>query len=280
MSRFRLIQTLFVCTALSLAACSDDDDNSGFNGETDDGTPTVDRVDPAQVFTGRLPVSVAGMQISYDTDGLVKQISRRSSGTNEIVTFSYPSLSKTVSEGKLVRMDVVSSNERHQFNLRIGKLGFAEYAEEVEYNGNKVEDTDYWWFTYTPEGRLSKIEHTDENGEQIVFTYVDGNMVNMKLTNRDGDDLETTVSYGTKPVSNVGGIMLFDEIFNTDMDEMEYAYYAGLLGKSTVDLPQSAQHRTGKYTQNVTFSWTLDTEGYPVSMTPSNEPFSYTFAWL
>lgn len=33
--------------------------------------------------------------------------------------------------------------------------------------------------------------------------------------------------------------MLFDPTLGIDMDEMEYAYYAGLLGKATKSLPSS-----------------------------------------
>lgn len=281
MIRLRFIPAFMACAAvLGMVSCSDSDDGYGFKGETDDGSVTVDRVNPEQVFTGHRPVSAAGMQISYDTNGLVKQISRRGGFENVIVSFSYPNLSRTVSGGKLVRMDVVSGNDRHLFNLRVGEYGFVDYAEETEFDGTKVEDTEYWWFTYNKDGQLAKIERTDDDGEQTVFTYSDRNVVKMQLTNRDGEDLETTVDYGTQPVANVGCIMLFDEVFNTDIDEMIYAYYAGLLGKSTADLPQSAMQRTGKSAQNVTFTWTLDSEGYPTAMDPSNEPFSYTFCWL
>lgn len=281
MLRNKLIQALLTaCIALLMVSCSDNDDNNGyFGGETDDGIPTVDRVNPAQVFTGRLPLSAAGMVISYNENGLVKQITKRESGENEIASFSYPSLSRTVSESKLVRMDVVSGNERHQFNLRIGNLGFVEYAEETEYDGNKAEDTEYWWFEYSPEGHLLSIDRTDEDRQHVEFSYLNHNITKMRLTNRDAEDLETTLDYGADPKSNIGGVMMFDEIFNTDLDEMEFAYYAGLLGKATADLPQRATQRSGRHAEDVTFTWTLDQEGYPTTMSPSNEPFAYTFTW-
>ena len=59
--------------------------------------------------------------------------------------------------------------------------------------------------------------------------------------------------------------MLFGENFGLDSDDVLYAYYAGLLGKATKDLPVKLvdnKHDT-QYTQN--FSWTLNSAGYPIS---------------
>lgn len=271
----KFIPLVLAAGALTFTSCSDNDDIRG--EETDDGITTVDRVDPTKVFTGLKPVSVAGMQISYLEDGLVKTITRRASGENKIASFSYPALARNVSVGKLVRMDVVSGNDRHQFNLRVGDNGFVDYAEEVEYDNGKAEETQYWWFSYSDDGHITSIDRTDEDSQSVKFEYKDGNITRVRVTSRDGEDLETTVSYGTAPIANLGAIMLFDDIFNTDLDEMQFAYYAGLLGKGTTSLPVAAQQRTGKYTQNVTFGWTLDGKGYPTTMSPSNEPYDYTF---
>ncbi len=273
----KFIPMMLVAGAITFTSCSDNDDTRG--EETDNGVTTVDRVDPAKVFTGLKPVSVAGMQISYLEDGLVKTITRRASGDNEIASFSYPALARNVSVGKLVRMDVVSGNDRHQFNLRIGDHGFVDYAEETEYDNGKAEETQYWWFSYSDDGHLTSIDRTDEDSQSVKFEYKDGNITRVTVTSRDGEDIETTVSYGSAPTANLGAIMLFDDVFNTDLDEIQFAYYAGLLGKGTASLPVAAQQRTGKYTQNVSFAWNIDNNGYPTSMSPSNEPFDYTFAF-
>lgn len=47
------------------------------------------------------------------------------------------------------------------------------------------------------------------------------------------------------------------------MDEMAPAYYAGLLGQATKNLPLSAREVNGEYTDNYTFSWKLNSNGLP-----------------
>ncbi|MDE7125401.1 MAG: DUF4595 domain-containing protein, partial [Muribaculaceae bacterium] len=280
MTTLRLLPAMLACCAISFSSCnSDNDDNYGFGEETDDGVTTVDRIDPSQVFTGLKPVSVAGMQISYMEDGLVKQIIRRADGENEFVSFSYPALARSVSEGKLVRMDIVSGTERHQYDMRVGNMGFVDYAEETEYENGKAEETQYWWFSYTPDGHLESIEGTKDDHKVTKFYYSDGNIIGMTAIDRDGDSESASVDYGATPIANVGAVMLFDEIFDTDVDDIIYIYYAGLLGKATKNLPVSAVQTEGKQSVTVSFAWTLDAGGYPVMMTPSDEPYSYTFAW-
>lgn len=54
--------------------------------------------------------------------------------------------------------------------------------------------------------------------------------------------------------------MLYDESLRIDMDEMAPAYFAGLLGKGTTNLPVSAVEtcKSG-YSTTYTFKWTLNT---------------------
>ena len=75
-------------------------------------------------------------------------------------------------------------------------------------------------------------------------------------------------------IENKGCIMFFDGTFGIDMDEMEYAYYAGLLGKATKNLPVRLVDDEGRITD---FFWTLNSAGYPISFKVDNE--TYSFAW-
>jgi len=68
--------------------------------------------------------------------------------------------------------------------------------------------------------------------------------------------------------------MLFDATLGIDMDEMKYAYYAGLLGKATKNLPKSNVDEEGETT---TFTWTLNDSGLPTKMTDGYD--TYTFSW-
>lgn len=56
--------------------------------------------------------------------------------------------------------------------------------------------------------------------------------------------------------------MLFDPTLGIDMDEMEYAYYAGLLGKATKSLPSSNEEDG----ETETFTWTLNSNASIITM--------------
>ena len=67
--------------------------------------------------------------------------------------------------------------------------------------------------------------------------------------------------------------MLFDTTFDIDMDEMRYAYYAGLLGKATKHLPLSSS-REG---DEEFFDWSFNTDGFPTSLSAGYE--TNEFMW-
>ena len=71
--------------------------------------------------------------------------------------------------------------------------------------------------------------------------------------------------------------MLLMRILGWIATDVLYAYYAGLLGKATKDLPVKLvdnKHDT-QYTQN--FSWTLNSAGYPISFKGNHK--TYSFSW-
>lgn len=71
--------------------------------------------------------------------------------------------------------------------------------------------------------------------------------------------------------------MLFDTTLGIDMDEMQYAYFAGLLGKATTHLPVRLVGNEG---EEESFTWHLNASGYPTSMVRSHAPnWTNTFTW-
>ena len=69
--------------------------------------------------------------------------------------------------------------------------------------------------------------------------------------------------------------MLFDKTLGIDMDEMQYAYYAGLLGKATKNLPVKLVDNEND-TDN--FTWTLNSNSYPISF-KRDLTVAYSFVW-
>lgn len=103
-----------------------------------------------------------------------------------------------------------------------------------------------------------------------VPTSFDGAAITKQCTIKYTDATVTT------PIVNKGCIMMFDECFGIDMDELQIAYYAGLLGKATKNLPVANDDNT--------FTWTLNSNGLPTQLKsvygsyPDNYDI-YTFGW-
>lgn len=108
-----------------------------------------------------------------------------------------------------------------------------------------------------------------------------------ETTTEDPNDIELRKIYYTSstistPLLNKGCVMLFDTTFGVDMDEMKYAYYAGLLGKATKHLPLQCVEKGEKYENNYYFTWTLNAAGLPVSFKSDYNNYTfktYTFVW-
>ena len=62
--------------------------------------------------------------------------------------------------------------------------------------------------------------------------------------------------------------MFFDDTFDIDIEELQYAYYAGLLGKATKHLPVRSIDEKNEVS---TFRWTLDSNGYPTRFSEGDD---------
>ena len=68
--------------------------------------------------------------------------------------------------------------------------------------------------------------------------------------------------------------MLFNTTFGIDMGAIKYAYYAGLLGKATKNLPVQLIDKNGNKNN---FTWIVNSNGFPTAMTSSSH--QYKFGW-
>jgi len=253
--RFIGMVLMAVLVSVSFAACSDDDDDNGGNGG---------KVNTSSVFTAGLPKSVAGMSMTYNSDGTLASIS--DGGTR--ASFEYGSATRAVADNA-VRMTIYEDGEVFATcDLLLNASGFVKSCTET-CDG----DVDTWDFGYNNDGQLNYMKRSEGGNEVTSITYQNGNIVKAKTVSEDdGDQNECSISYSSQ--ENKGGIMLFDATLGIDMDEMEYAYYAGLLGKATKNLPKSNVDEEGETT---TFTWTLNDSGLPTKMTDGYD--TYTFSW-
>lgn len=273
------------------------------NGDGDDNVGKG-KVNISNVFSGKKPKALDGKIATYDSDGLlVSLIDQNSSEAigDACLDLTYEYGSNTRAEADdIVRMnytyyyDDTAEKDRDpiHFDMKLNKYGFAESCRETY-----SDDPDYyaWYFDYDSDGHLTHIKRmtndlTDE--EHIYITWKEGNIVSTKRTfdyEETNRVAEFTVSYlksDNTTIENKGCIMLFNQTLGVDMDKMQWAYYVGLLGKPTKNLPYAMYKydHSDNYENETssTFTWTLDSDGYPTKIDVDGDISYYTissFTW-
>ncbi len=240
-----------IASCAGFVACSDDDN------EPNGGDEQVSLVNPSNVFTAGIPRQVGSMTVEIDANGLVTSMSSREEGID--IEFSYADVSRDES------FDVVMRVKEDEYtdvcNLILNNAGFAKYCKQIKSDG-EIEE---WWFEYNSAGQLSKMKRTEGDNEVTEITYENGDIAKVVISSDDPDANNSyVIKYGSHILENKGCLMLFDETFGIDMDEMGYAYFAGLLGKATKSLP--VERLDVKYGDEETYSWTLNGAGMPVRL--------------
>lgn len=278
MKKFSSFLVIFV-TAIFFgvfSSCSGSSDDSNNDEQNDNPQEVV--VDVNRVFTGGMPQKANGIQsISYNSNGLVTEMQGED---GEKVTFEYSNVvTRSLDNVPRVRMTVYSSKDEYEIlDMKLNKLGFVEKVVEQSYNLDGLRGNDSWNFKYNSDDQMEYMKRTEGGNEETFITYKDGNIVNVKMTSEEVDNKHDYKIYYTstdivEPYVNKGCVMLFDATFGIDLDEMKYAYCAGLLGKSTSNLP------VGMYDgeKQVKYNWQFNSIGYPTKVI--TEDGSIIFQW-
>lgn len=277
--KFMMIATIATSISTAFVGCSNDDDDNNNDGGTNATTST--KVNPQNVFTGGIPKFFAGNKIMTNADGLVSAITDEE-GVN--VSFQYPKATKAESA---YAYDVVMTIDYGEGDilicyLTLGKNGFVSHCDELEiYEGETEAET--WDFTYNSNGQLTQMLRSEGGYEKTQIKYDNGDIVEVSTTSAEEPDESSTykIHYTSNTVQtaidNKGCIMLFDNTLGIDMDEMGYAYLAGLLGKATKHLPVRCVDVEEDYID--IFTWTLNNAGYPIKLSFDDSPETMTFAW-
>lgn len=276
----KMAVALLALGSIAFVSCSDDDDN---NPELPNNVPSGVTPKPNEVFTAGLPTSYDGATVGTNSQGLVNSI--RDTKDNVTVEFQYGGISR--SEMYDAKMTVNSPTDSYSIYMNFNASGYVKYA--VQYYGDGKMDV--WYFEYDNDGHMVKMARS-EGDETTLLTYRDGDIVKVVETDLEGGRDQSDISYtdGTvkTPIDNKGCVMLFDDTFDVDLDEMSYAYVAGLLGKATRHLPVRCQEypEEGDDVEYSTFAWAFDANGLPVSMTETEHYATWskpmlpvTFGW-
>ena len=274
---FYLSSLLFAFLACPLlTSCGDDDDDNGGNNGTENGGV----VNPRNVFTAGLPKQVNGFDIHTNSQGLVTSIEGTDPEEGRYITITFEYLQQT--KGEASDFDVIMTiNEGDDYtatcSMVLNDKGFVSYCNEEEFSSYD-DDSSYqtWKFEYTKDGHLNKMTRSEGKNEVTAITYENGDITKVKTATDDSEKESVTKVFYTNSkidemILNKGCVMLFDETFDIDMDEMMWAYYAGLLGKATKHLPLLSIDDEG---DEIEYRWKFNKDNMPLSFGSS-----YTFTW-
>ena len=264
-----MLSLMLGLSAVSLSSCSDSDDDNII-------TPgSVENIDPAKVFPLGLPAKVNGMPVTTDAEGRVTAI-------GNMVTFDYNSyIPGRADRSYDVLMKVADGSEIYYVAILLNHQGYVRYATST-YQGELINE---WSLQYNNAGRVSDIRHHDYDEDNITvdyrIEYQNGNPTKLSAKG-DGHSATATTDYtnGTHPsgIDNKGGyIFWYDGTGGFDFEELIYAYYAGMLGIAPKNLPLKLHQNqdNGAYEGIEEYTWALDSNGYPASMTMHYIDYTY-----
>ena len=241
-----------------------------------DGWPNPVTIDLSKVFTNGMPKEADSMTIQTDDRGLVTGIKTK----DETVSFKYDNTKTRVIVIPNVFMKVERNGKATVYIMYLNNNGFVRGCM-IEQKENTKEDT--WRFTYNDNDQLINIIHSADDYKEFTLTYKDSNISEIETktivsqtTTRKKDTCKVAYTSDTTPtpIVNKGNIMLFNTTFGIDIGAMKYAYYAGLLGKATKNLPVQLINKSSNKNN---FTWTVNSNGFPTAMTSGSH--QYKFVW-
>lgn len=264
LSNFVWLLAIALGAAIALTACSKNSD--GPDGGEDKGKVEVN---PTKVFVNGMPKIVDGSVFTRDFKGRLSSIYNREE--NVLIAFAYTSSILGTKDVPNVVMTVTDADERTVYNLFLNKDGFVKYCDEIDYEkkGNTPKTTT-WNFEYNSDGQLIKaVESKDGVKTSSTIAYNDGDAVEtVTMSEKDGKETDHyriyyTSKKVTSPIENRGCIMSFDVALGLDLDHLQIAYFAGMLGKATKHLPI---YNMDKDNDKTTFDWTFNNNGFPTKI--------------
>ena len=256
---------IVLTATITFVSCGDDKDN-----------PDVEKgkveVNPEKVFVNGMPKVMDGYVFTRDFKGrLSSMYNKKEKGS---VTFDYNNNTLGTTDVPNVVMTVSDSDNRTVYKLFLNKDGYVKYCDEIEYKIDNPKTT-AWNFEYNSDGQLVKAVQTKGGTKtSSIITYNSGNAVEtVTISEKDGQETDHYKIYYTSkkitlPIANKGCLMAFDGVLGVDLDNLQNAYYAGMLGKATKHLPI---YNMDKDNDKTTFDWTFNDDGFPTKIVIKSE---------
>lgn len=268
-----LMVTLTVGTTM-MASCSKDNSD-----EPEQKMVNGTDVNPRNVFPLGLPKKISENVLTLNEKGQLVQFAEPNS--KDRATFEYKDVALGSTQAPQVILTETDEPDKHVYELYLNQDGFVTHAKETHYSNDHIIGKATWDFAYNADNQLKDVKCSADK-KHIVLEYQNGNVVKTTTTTAGEPTEVTTITYATasiRPIENKTGVMLFGATLDADFDNLEVAYYAGLLGKPSKNLPLQSEKSGDK----ATFKWTLDGNGNPTalnhSFSNSSERFQISFTW-
>lgn len=268
-----LMVTLTVGTTM-MASCSKDNSD-----EPEQKMVNGTDVNPRNVFPLGLPKKISEIVLTLNEKGQLVQFSEPNS--NDRATFEYKDVALGSTQAPQVILTETDEPDKHVYELYLNRDGFVTHAKETHYSNDHIIGKATWDFAYNADNQLKDVKCSADK-KHIVLEYQNGNVVKTTTTTVVKPTEVTTITYATasiRPIENKTGVMLFATTLDADFDNLEVAYYAGLLGKPSKNLPLQSEKSGDK----ATFKWTLDGNGNPTVLNYSfsnlSDNFRFPFTW-
>ena len=236
-------------------------------------------VNPRNVFPLGLPKKISENVLTLNEKGQLVQFAEPNS--KDRATFEYKDVALGSTQAPQVILTETDEPDKHVYELYLNRDGFVTHAKETHYSNDHIIGKATWDFAYNADNQLKDVKCSADK-KHIVLEYQNGNVVKTTTTTVGEPTEVTTITYATastRPIENKTGVMLFGATLDADFDNLEVAYYAGLLGKPSKNLPLQSEKSGDK----ATFKWTLDGNGNPTVLNYSfsnlPERFRFPFTW-
>lgn len=257
---------LFATMFIGFTACSSDDDDSN-------GTSLNPKSKRISTITNEFEGETRVQKFTYTNDKLSRYIAKYNNGDDRIGDDEADL--KITYNGNTVTMVGEYDNNTLEFIYSLNN-GLATSCK-LTYIDESDSYSENYTFDYSKDGYLigMKMVSTDDN-EVITLTYADGNMV--EVTDKfQSDDRFDTYKYSYSNEKNIGTIMNPFMRGNLVFYFHEPAYYAGILGKGTVNLATKEIH-TYDTTKELTCVYSVGDDGLVKNAIVSDgNRFTYTF---
>ena len=268
-----LMVTLTVGTTM-MASCSKDNSD-----EPEQKMVNGTDVNPRNVFPLGLPKKISEKVLTLNEKGQLIQLAEPND--DERITFEYKDVALGSTQAPQVILTETDEPDKHVYELYLNRDGFVTHAKETHYSNDHIAGKATWDFAYNADNQLKDVKCSTDK-KHIVLEYQNGNVVKTTTTTAGKPTEVTTITYATastRPIENKTGVMLFGATLDADLDYIEAAYYAGLLGKPSKNLPLQSEKSGDKATSK----WTLDSNGYPTALNQSfsnpSERYQTSFTW-